>query len=131
MKPKPCKKCGRDIPISVIIGGVRRVLRNRANCLTCVPFGESRYVAKTEEGRRKRIAAKSRSYYKRYKEIHGVDKIKERRNRYRRHIIDLLSGNCQICGYSRCYRNLTFHHTRDKRLRLDERSFQFALQTLL
>jgi hypothetical protein len=128
---KKCKRCGTKIPCSIMIDGVRRILQNRVHCIVCVPYGKSRYVTKTEEGRRKRIAQKARSYYHRYKRNNGVDKISERRKKYKQYIIKLLGGECQICGYNRCIRNFTFHHIRDKRFEISERAFQFSLSKTL
>lgn len=34
-----CEICGKEIPSSVTIDGVRRVLSSRKHCLNCVPFG--------------------------------------------------------------------------------------------
>jgi len=126
-----CKICGEEIPSSIIIDGIRRSMRNRINCVNCTPFGKSRYITKTEEGRLKRIAAKTRRYYHNKKLQNGKDPIKIRRQKYKTTIIGFISSGCQICSYNRCFRNIVFHHLRDKQFSLDERHFQYALQTIL
>ena len=128
---KRCKKCGKEIPYSIIIDGMRRPMQNRSNCIDCVPYGKSRYVTKTEEGRLKRIATKTRRYYYNVKMRVGSDPVKIRRQKYRSSVIKLISGGCQICSYNRCFRNIVFHHLRDKQFQLDERHFQYAFKTIL
>jgi len=36
--------------------------------------------------------------------------ISERRRRYKKKLIEIKGGKCQICGYSNCVAALEFHH---------------------
>jgi hypothetical protein len=61
----------------------------------------------------------------------GADPLKIRRQKYKSSVINFISGGCQICSYSRCFRNIFFHHLKDKKFPLDERHFQYAFKTIL
>lgn len=57
----------------------------------------------------------SQNYYKRQTQRGWVRKL---------HIVELKGGKCQVCGYSKCMRALSFHH-RDpklKKIKLDLRT---------
>ncbi len=117
--------CGNAIPSSIVINEKRRNLKNRTKCLTCVPFGSSRYSKKSLEDQRSYNAEKAKRHYNRSKERNGgVDPIKAHREKRKNLIISILGGECQLCGYSKLSRNLAFHHLRDKELHLDSRAFQ-------
>lgn len=40
----------------------------------------------------------------------------------KKRLIQVFGGKCMLCGYSRNYAALCFHHTRDKELKLDART---------
>jgi 5-methylcytosine-specific restriction endonuclease McrA len=46
---KICEICGKEFPNSIIIDGVRRILKSRKHCLDCVPFGTRLSPNKTKE----------------------------------------------------------------------------------
>lgn len=69
-------ECGNDIPRSQTIDGKSRNLKNRTKCLTCLPFGESRFKKLTDDERRTGKVAKVQRYYHKYKEEHGIDPIR-------------------------------------------------------
>jgi hypothetical protein len=128
---KQCVDCGNKFPLSVVIDGKTRNLCNRTRCLECLPFGTSRYRKKSPEEKRTYDAQKSREWYHRQKAKLGKCPIHIRRERNRGYILSLVGGKCQIDGYSRCNRNLTFHHMHNKKFRLSSREFQFSLRKLL
>lgn len=123
-------KCGNNIPYTVIIGNKRRNLRNRTQCLSCLPFGQSPYRQKTEEERRQYNAKKARQWYRRHS-LTGRNPINTRKSRNRKLIIDLIGHKCQFCNYSRLITNLAFHHLFDKQATLDARVFTRSLSTIL
>lgn len=42
-------------------------------------------------------------------------RVKRWRQRAKEWLIEWAGGSCQACGYSRCHRNLSFHHVYDKK----------------
>lgn len=131
--------CGNRIPYSVIIDGVRRTLSNRSKCLKCQPYKSSVYSVRYADSERKekeleKNRRKQKSYRKRVANMGIVDSVKEvnelRRSR-KALVISVLGGSCMLCGYSRCQRNLTFHHIENKSFSLAEREFQFSWKKLL
>ena len=40
--------------------------------------------------------------------------ISERRRRYKKKLVELMGGKCQICGYDKCIAALEFHHEGEK-----------------
>lgn len=47
--------------------------------------------------------------------VRSTDRVKRWRNRAKLWLIEWAGGKCQVCGYCRCSRNLSFHHTHDKK----------------
>jgi len=43
-----------------------------------------------------------------------VKYISDRRRRYKKKLIELKGGKCQICGYDKCAAALEFHHQDEK-----------------
>ena len=124
--------CGNRIPRSCLIDGKARNLKNRSQCLSCLPFGQSRYRKKTTEEVRSRQAAKARRWYRRIKDENGgVDPINMMRVERRNFVLSLLGSKCQLCGYDGCSKNLAFHHLNGKEHALSGREFQFGLVKIL
>lgn len=125
-------KCGMIIPHSIVIDGKKRTLKNRTNCLVCVPFGSSQFRKKTPEEYRSRKAREARNRYHRFKEENGgIDNIKVHREKRKESIIIALGGKCQLCGYDRLNRNLAFHHLGDKEFELSSRAFQRSWDNII
>jgi len=96
----------------------------------CVPFGTSLYtvgsgLSELERGVRKQLAWRSRQL-----NSHGRDPIRVFREGRKTFLIKALGGGCLSCGYSRCNRNLAFHHIYDKQFNISGREFQFSLRKL-
>lgn len=124
--------CGSRIPFSLVIDGKRRVFANRSKCLACQPFNTSVYVQKADPIRRRvKRAEHARRKYKSEVELTGVNPVSQKRKSRKQEIVDRLGGSCLECGYSKCLRNLVFHHISDKLFALQERSFQFSWSKLL
>jgi len=73
------------------------------------------------------------TWYAREKARLGRNPIDLFRHARQRLVVELLGGQCQLCGYSRCVRNLAFHHvdSEEKAVELKMRSFQNKLPDLL
>ena len=125
-------KCGQDIPTRVTVDAKRRNLSNRTKCLTCLPFKTSIYsIKKSPEEIKKSRAAKFRRWYAKNSKKMGADPIKLRRNKYKLALVKLIGGACQLCNYSKCIRNLAFHHLYNKSFNISSREFQLSLPKIL
>lgn len=124
-------KCGSVLPKQITLHGKRRNLRNRTQCLTCLPFGESPYRKKTEAEKRLANTAKVTKWYDKLKVELGIDPANFIRKDRKKQVVDILGGKCSICGYDKCISNLVFHHMRDKDFPMDERRFQYSWIKLL
>lgn len=125
---KTCIICQAAFKSTIVIGGIRRNLKNRTKCLNCAPFQSSKSKPISEA--RRSAALKSKRYYYKQKEM-GIDRIKMLRNTRKKTIINLLGGKCQICTYSKTPRNLVFHHLQNKEFNLSTRGFQYKYSKLL
>lgn len=101
--------CGNNIPLSMVIDGKRRNLKNRTKCLVCLPFLHKPFHDKNASIMKNRLRVKN--YYNEKKSELGVDHILYRRRIRKQSIIDLIDSKCQICEYNRLpLQNLVFHH---------------------
>jgi len=124
--------CGNSIPTRIKVDGKYRILKNRVQCLTCIPFGTSSYSKRfSPEERKLKNAAKQRKHYRKHVEIHGVGRPGKIKRSRKTEMVQALGGACMQCGYSRCMRNITFHHVKDKEFVLAERSFQYSWKKLI
>lgn len=128
---KICRKCLNPFPSSVTLDGKRRVLTNRTQCLTCLPYGESPYRKKTVEEKRSTATLKMKKWMDKKRYELGMDPISYVRKDKKKQVVDLLGGCCSLCKYDRCRSNLAFHHLREKSFTLDERRFQYSWLKLL
>jgi len=118
-----CRKCGEYIPYQVVIDKKRKNLQNRKFCLSCSPYGS--HNTKTDDPDR---ISKSKSSYQFWsadqKRLHTARTYKRGIDR-KAELIRLAGGECSVCGYSKCFRALGFHH-RDPSLK----EFGLALNQL-
>lgn len=126
---KTCR-CGAAIPNWIRIDGKRRNTSGRTRCLDCLPWGTSLYRKKTEEEKKASKRQKWKVWYERNRQPDGTDPIRKRRTDRKRAITNLVGG-CQLCGYKKCQRNLTFHHLWNKEFEISSREFQFSLSKVL
>jgi hypothetical protein len=98
-----CRKCNDIIPSRIKIDGKTHNLKNRKFCLKCSAF-KSHNTHPSDPGvkgvrnPKKKKQNTITSSYKR-----GIErKIK---------LIESKGGKCDLCGYSKCRRSLSFHHT--------------------
>lgn len=120
--PKTCQACGVTFPFSLKIGGKLRNLGDRKYCLDCSPFG-SRNTRDPRNRQSGTIACVScgRLYTHEPHKGHswtrcnscmangkkdGTNKRIDRKKK----AVEYKGGACQLCGYSRCLRALSFHH---------------------
>ena len=64
--------------------------------------------------------------------------ISKRRRRYKKRLVELKGGKCQICGYDKCVGALEFHHKKKKEAKISriynrgwKRILQEANKTIL
>lgn len=93
-----CIKCDSHFPNWKVIDGKLRGLHRRKYCLDCSPFGShnTKQIHLTDQ-RRKRLDW-----------LHAHQK-KQRANK-RLMLLEAKGSRCQICGYNRCMKALSFHH---------------------
>ncbi len=125
--------CGKYIPTKVTIDGKERNLQNRRKCLDCFPFGTKHvYSKKSPDEVRSYNAKKAQNWRKRkMDENGGKDPINIIRVEKKARVVNAIGGACQVCGYSKLFNNLVFHHTGNKSFELDSRRFQYAMNKLL
>jgi hypothetical protein len=123
--------CGSVIPNVTLYDGKRRNLRNRKKCLTCLPFGSSPYSQRDASVKKSKNAEKQRTHYRKQVSTYGAGTVNLVRKTRRKELIDHLGSACMECGYSRCIRNLSFHHLEDKLFSLQERAFSGIWAVLL
>lgn len=107
---KKCFKCHSEIPKTIVIDGKRRNLQNRKFCLICSPYGS--HNTKSDDPTRLPIRPHKSSYSKWSEEAKEKNRMETWLRGYERKakLIALKGGCCQICGYNKCLRALTFHH---------------------
>jgi hypothetical protein len=104
---KNCRKCGEYIPCTKKIDGRLRNLCSRKFCLTCSPFGAGNTNADDPSKPKKRKQYSDWSEER--KDRHRAD-LYWRKHLKREALINHFGGKCQLCGYNKCTRSLSFHH---------------------
>ena len=125
---KSCMSCGKPFDTTFVVDGEQHHMKQRKRCLICFPYGASR--ADPLEVRRAKALRKQRAWVQRRRREDGVDPFKAGAHRKKQTVVDLVGG-CQLCGYSRCLRAISFHHLGDKEKSLTLREFQHSLGALL
>lgn len=128
---KKCVFCDGPIPATVRVDGKTRNLKNRTRCLKCVPFGESVYSDRDPEKRRSSNAKRQRDHYAKMKREHGIGPTNARKKARKLAIMAMLGGACQLCGYDKVSRNLSFHHISGKAFPITENYFGRNLSSIL
>jgi|GEM_PF-1443275 len=103
-----CRKCGNNIPCSIMIDKKRRNLKNRKFCLDCSPFGMHN-TCKTEPLKPKYTSKRYSQFTDEQKKKHLSYQYFQRQKKMRK-LVDLYGGKCSVCGYDTCMRALNFHH---------------------
>lgn len=127
---RKCRQCGDRIPLKANINGITKTLQNRTYCLKCVPFAEKLQqdpVLKEEERKAKNREKAKRAYEK--NDYGELEKHKCYNNK--KLIVDLVGG-CQLCGYNKCYKSITFHHVieEQKAFNLPARMFRYTFEKI-
>src|SRR5437868_6990715 len=92
-----CKLCDVTFPTWTTIEGQKRNLQGRSYCLSCSPF-KAHNTRKLEKER----IDKNEKYRKWQKRARAARKRK---------LVELLGGQCGICGYNKdCPAAYVFHH---------------------
>ena len=127
-----CEDCGKEFKKSQIVNGKKVQLKNRKQCLECLPYGYYNLTQAEKisiDGGRKCAKCKrikdpsefykgtvkkhyrSQSYCKDCYNINsygiGYNRGVERKLK----LVEMLGGECSKCGYKKNYSVLCFHHT--------------------
>lgn len=125
-----CKKCNKQFSTRIVIENKARNLCNRVYCLECSPFDEHNNRKLHSRLDQECICKEcGRVYIYKRNKGHTKDRCNacgtHNRNRLiKERAVNLKGGSCQICGYNRCLRALTFHHINEA-----EKSFQISGNT--
>lgn len=117
-----CRKCQSPIPSRITIDGKSHVLINRKFCLDCSPFKKHNTSKYDPTERRKQGS---------YSNWHEKSKDTIKKTLYKKAYIRKLNlikekgGHCQICGYNKSIRVLSFHHRNP-----EEKLFGLSLNNL-
>jgi hypothetical protein len=106
----------------VIIDGKPKSLQNRKFCLTCSPYGKHNTKKDPSAPTKERHRLPYGKWNEKDKE-NARKNLKERGWKRKQKLIDLKGGKCQMCGYYKCPRSLSFHHRnpKEKQYNLDVR----------
>lgn len=128
MSDRKCKRCGKIIPMQLRLNNKKYNLKNRTNCLECVPFKTERQSANENSpktitkscskhgviehvlesrtsGYRYRCSICLKGYTK-----SRVQAVADQRKRNKIKYVEYLGGKCSVCGYNKCMEALDFHH---------------------
>ena len=103
---RACRKCGKAIPYTIKIDGKTHNLGNRKFCMECSPFMGRNTSPNDPIERKPREWGK---YSEKQKDAVKMCLYKRGLER-RRELYKIKGGKCQICGYNKCERALSFHH---------------------
>ena len=115
-----CKNCQEPFPNRLVINGKERVLNRRKYCLECSPWGKhnTSQIHLKEHSDNKILICQhcGKPYIRKYNlgsSIQYCNSCMANRQRYKKKelAVEYKGGKCQQCGYSKCKRNLCFHHT--------------------
>ena len=121
---KLCKSCGENFKTYLKLNGKVRNLSKRSYCLTCSPYGQhnTRKITKNEPETKRcprcnLIKSRSDFYSRRngsgnscYCKSCNNAECMDRLIRFKKQCLDYKGGCCTICGYSKFYGALEFHH---------------------
>jgi hypothetical protein len=127
-----CKKCGNGFKTSIVVDGKRHYLNKRKYCLECSPFGTQNRrklegIGVVADGCRfcslcKKVKPNSEFYTRsKSKWLRGECKECSKQDRKKRledfkaECVEYKGGKCQVCGYSRYFGSMDFHHTDPKK----------------
>jgi len=118
---RECRKCGKIIPTRMIIEGKQLSLQNRKFCLECSPY-RGKNTSPNDP-----IIRKPRTWKSCSEERKNLIKesLYKRALTRRDELLKKHGCKCQVCGYDKCKRALSFHH-RDPSTKL----FGLALNNL-
>ena len=124
---KKCIKCGSTIPASIVIDGKRSNLCSRKYCFSCSPFKlhntrKIELIPKEPEGYKYCTKCKKVLLISEFRFVKQDTRLRSYCNtcnsksvlKYitsnKQKAINYKGGKCQICGYSKYYGALEFHH---------------------
>ena len=72
--------------------------------------------------------AEKRTY--RDRRLYLINAVKKRRKKLKQLAVEYLGGRCMICGYSKCFDALEFHHLFDKKFGLSTRGITRSWESI-
>jgi hypothetical protein len=119
-----CKLCSSKFKNNMMIDRKIRNLQRRKYCLTCSPFGKhnTESLSRVMQNNKLQIIVCSicnRNYI--YSKKAGHTKkvcnscvVNKYKTAFKKKCVEYKGGECKICGYKKCLRALSFHHTNPK-----------------
>jgi hypothetical protein len=118
-----CKLCAASFPNHKIIDGKKVNLQRRKYCLSCSPYGKHN-TRKIEINDNKSVSCEKEiicvKCTRRYvyskkaghtKTICNSCNANRKRLHFKSKCVEYKGGKCEKCGYNKCLRALSFHHT--------------------
>lgn len=103
-----CRKCGKYIPVRMVINGQSKSLQNRKFCLDCSPYG-SHNTRSDDPAIQPVKISRYKKWTNEQKRLHSA-RVYKRGLERKAKLIEMAGGRCKMCGYNKCQRALTFHH---------------------
>ena len=102
-----CTSCQEKIPnVFVVNGTKKKVSNNRTQCFNCKPFGKK---GRTNASSVAKTMCNYQNWPEEWKKEHQA-KTRLRGEDKKQKMIQIKGGCCEICGYNKSLRALTFHH---------------------
>lgn len=119
-----CRNCNQPFPYSIVIDGKVRNLQHRKFCLKCSPFGEHNTCADIQQKHSdQKTCAKCHGIFNKddfYKRGDGgpISYCRQCARKWfldwqhsiKKQCVDYKGGCCILCGYSKYFGSLEFHH---------------------
>lgn len=108
----------------ITIEGKCHNLCNRKFCLDCSPFKSGNNCREEPKPRGHRKTKIPYAEWSEKQKQRSIVSIQKRGDNIKAELVALLGGVCEMCGYNKCLRALTFHH-KDPKLKsfnLDKRT---------
>lgn len=130
-----CANCDSEFPNRKKIDGKVRNLSSRKYCIECSPFGEhnTAQIECEEEVGLCDICGREYDYDRekghRRTTCNSCLTLSRRRKRKKK-LVKENGGCCKKCGYSKCLRALSFHHTSEKNFTIASKITEKTIEEL-
>ncbi len=114
-----CIQCNSEFPTCIVVNGIKRNLKNRTKCVSCLPFKSEE--SKSRKNSRIKSTVKVIRCCKRCNKSYNSGKgsyvdyciscrVTIQRKELKQKAVDYLGSVCSVCGYNKSLRALQFHH---------------------